>query len=178
MIKAFRTDEARIKHQSESMSKMKGLNKKWKRSMERMKETKERNYSNVRDKLLEKIEKRRDFTLRQIKDYKEKKQQFLTEIAVKNKDANQALQEKIGHYLKEQENERLYVQGSVNEKLEKFTKKNKENLEEMKKQMEVKMERSLDKFNENYNKVLQYQDQKLRENIEKPIEKFENWVIK
>jgi len=60
MIKEFKTEEARNKHVLESKNKLKNMNKKWKKSLERMKEDKERSLSAERDKVMEKMEKRKD----------------------------------------------------------------------------------------------------------------------
>ena len=101
MIKDFKIDEARIKYLNDSRNKLKSLNKKWARSIEKMKETKDLNLINEREKILYKIEKRKDISIKQINQIKEKKSQFLTEIQAKNKDAVQALKDKINYNLKE-----------------------------------------------------------------------------
>jgi len=81
-------------------------------------------------------------------------------------------------YHNEIEEERLILQGKLEEKLDKISRKNKENLNEIKNKFEDRLMKSLDKFNENYSKVLLKNDKKHRDNVERPILNYEDWYIR
>ena len=177
MIKEFKIEDARNKHVAESKNKLKNLNRKWKKSLERMKNSKELELSFEREKVMSKIEERKNVSFKQIRKVKEKKMQFLTELQSKTKDANQALKDKINNKMEDLEHERLFLQETVLERMQKISRKNKGNLEDIRKNFEGKFAQSLNKFNKNYSNVLLLNDEKLKNNIEKPILKFEKWVL-
>jgi len=177
MIREFKTEEKKHKQLMEYKSKMRNLNRRWKKSLEKMQEKRESSLSQERKKVLDKMDKRKGASVKRYKQEKEKKQQFITELQVKSKDAVQALKDKVNLTMKEQENERLYLEEVVKEKLDKFSSKNKENLDGIKKKFEDRIGKSVEKFNENYSVVLMNSDQKMKDLREQPIVKYEDWYI-
>jgi hypothetical protein len=157
--------------------KLKKLNDRWKKSIERYRDSREHFFSYERGEILKKIDQKSTSTVKHIKENKERKMQFLTELNVKNQSSVMNIKKNSEISSLKDEDYRLTLQEKVGEKLKKFSKKNKEVLDGIKKEFEGKTNKSLQSFHKNYHEVVQFNEQKAVENIEKPIKKFENWVV-
>jgi len=87
MIKDFKTQETKTKYMEAENRKLKDLNKKWKRSIDKMKVSKEADFLNERDKILNKVGKKTQISKIKQSENKEQKMKFITEIQIKNKDS-------------------------------------------------------------------------------------------